>query len=48
MSAYISLRADTPNGRMRRERLKRIDDAQGIEFYARGVERGFVYYTLAF
>lgn len=47
-SALLALFADTPNGRMRRERLRRVYDTQHIEFSALDVELGFVYPQGAF
>lgn len=43
VGAYQAVLTDTPNGRMRRARLKAVYDTQNIEFYAHDVEMGFVY-----
>ena len=48
VGALTALFADSPNGRMRRQRLNHIYDTQHIEFYARDVELGFVYPAGAF
>jgi 2,4-dichlorophenol 6-monooxygenase len=43
VGAFQALAADTPNGRMRRQRLETVFATQDIEFFSHDVDLGFVY-----
>jgi 2,4-dichlorophenol 6-monooxygenase len=47
IGAVQALFADSPNGRMRRDRLATVFGTQGMEFFAQDVELGFVYDSAA-